>query len=101
MRRKVLTYREIREARELKKVGYSKRELARIFEVGDTTIHNHVFKERRPFTRIYLPKRHFRSVPSVVEVVTALRHAGLNSLQIAEHLDLPLIEVNYIFGKYA
>ena len=59
MRRR-LTAQQIEEAQQLrKKYGYSKRELARHFEVGSTTIWENIFKTRKVvrvvLTRVCIP----------------------------------------------
>lgn len=56
MRRKILTKLEIREARELRKQGKTKRELAIIFGVGQTTIWDNIYRTRKP-ERIYVYKK--------------------------------------------
>jgi hypothetical protein len=59
---RVLTPEQIEEAKRLKDQGYSKRKLAKIFEVGITTIYENCFATERRDRREYL-KVYFKNHP--------------------------------------
>lgn len=54
--RKILTKREIQEAKELRKQGKTKRELAIIFGVGQTTIWDNIYRTKKPH-RVYIYRK--------------------------------------------
>lgn len=55
MKPHILTKEQIDHARTLKEKGYSKREIARLFNVGETTIWENVFATKKRI-RIYIKK---------------------------------------------
>lgn len=55
--RRVLTQEQIEEAKKLRLSGKTKRELAKIFDVGETTIWENVFSNKKRFRIFYYLKK--------------------------------------------
>ena len=95
---RILTPEEIAEAKALKERGMSKRQLARHFEVGSTTIWDHVFGQRKRYPKgEYQPT--FRNLKSITLVIHYLKCDGMTSIQVSQRLNIPLNDVNYIWTK--
>ena len=96
--RRVLEPYQLQEARELKERGYSKREIAKRYGVGGTTIWENVFatKQKEPQAP-QLPT--YSKLKCVIFTVSLLRQQGYTSGVVAHSLQLPLIEVNRIYSK--
>lgn len=99
---KILSPFEIEEAKELRKLGFTKRQLAERYEVGETTIWENIFntkkRERKPQVKKFIPR--FRKIPSVICLMQELRQDGYTSKEIADYFNIPLKEVNFIFSKF-
>jgi len=100
MKPRILSQKEIDKAKELKQEGLTKRQLALIFEVSSTTIWYCVYaKEKRVQSkrkgRVYT----FRNIQSVEKVVQSLKGQEFNSKEVSEILNIPLIDVNYLWTK--
>lgn len=98
---RVLTLEQIEEAKALKDDGYTKRQLATLYGVGQTTIWDNVFYFKgKPVRRIV---RSVRVVSPIVNsatirfIVSIKKQEGYTSLDTANELDLPLKEVNLIY----
>lgn len=107
MRVRLLTPEEIAEAKLLKQRGYSKRQLAHKFEVGEMTIWENVYSERdkenekrRSRFTSKIPAYTYRKIPIVIRAVCVMKKYCENSQQVAKELDMPLKEVNYIWAKH-
>ncbi len=98
---KVLSPQEIIEAKRLRKQGYSRKQLADMFNVGQTTIWDNIYRINR-FPKKPRQKREsvitYRKVQIVIEAVTLMRNRGLNSLETSTNLEIPLKEVNFIYS---
>jgi len=108
---KILTEDQLKVARYLKSKGYSNRYIANQFNVAKTTIYYNIYntsRERlgtRPERDIktYQQLNDLNSLTSlycVILVVKVLKQEGYNSSQIAEHLNIPLEEINKMYYKY-
>lgn len=97
-RKKLLTPAQIDEAKRLKENGYSKVQLAIIYKVGATTIWENVFAKAKRIKKEREAK--FRDLDTLLEIIYNLREEGYNSLQVSQKLDIPLAEVNYIYGHF-
>jgi len=99
-----LTPQQIQEAKELRKEGYTKVRLAIHFNVGATTIWENVYCEQSPqqlrIQRKLNESPKFRSLVLLVNAIVRMKQEGYNSLEISDHLQMPLKEVNYIFGHF-
>lgn len=101
MRSRVLSPEEIQEALLLKTQGYSKRALARKYNVGGTTIWENVFstgkRERRHDTD---PLPSYSTLRCVIFAVTLMRRQDYTSGEVAHSLQIPLLEVNRVYSNY-
>ena len=90
-----MTEKQIAEARQLRsEKGYTKRKLADYFSVGQTTIWDNVFCEKKEQRIFLIPK-----ITTFVVVVGGLRQQGYNSKQVAEMFDAELEEINIIYAN--
>lgn len=102
---RVLTEQQIQEAKTLKLSGYTKRQLADRFKVGQTTIWDNVFYYKGKKVRHYEPRK--KDVPKIAKykiivfVVKLKKSEGYTSMDIANELDLPLADVNYVYSMYS
>jgi len=93
---------QIKEAKELRNKGYTKNQLAEMYEVSPTTIWDNVFRKTKQI-KIKRPKRviySYRKIKGVIMVVRQLRSEELTSIEVANQLDIPLVEVNYIYSHH-
>ena len=98
-----LTEEQIQEAKDLRKKGYTKRQLAELFEVSSTTIWENVFSNKKRPKRGRPVKRQiysYRKIKGVIMVVNQLRAKEYTSKEVSEELSIPLEEVNYIYSHY-
>lgn len=101
---RVLTDEQIQEAQQLRLSGFTKRRLAKHFDVSETTIWDNVFKAYSRRSKRF--KRHKKTYKLarykiVVFVIKLKRDMGFTSMEVASQLDLPLEEVNYIYASHA
>lgn len=89
-----LTKEQITLANRLKNIGYSNRDIADILNVAKSTIWDNIYNKKGE--RINLPP--FRKIQIAIEVIKIRKQQGKNSLQVANELNIPLGEVNYIWG---
>lgn len=89
-----ITNEDILQMKLLKDRGYSNRQIADIFNVAKSTVWDNVYSDRG--IRIKLPE--FRKIQIAIEVIRIRKEQGRNTLQVAQELDIPLGEVNYIWG---
>lgn len=90
----VLTQEDIAQMRLLKNSGYSNRQIAEIFEVAKSTVWDNVYSDKH--VKIYLPP--FRRLQIAIEVIRIRKAQGKNTQEVSKELDIPLGEVNYIWG---
>lgn len=99
-RKRLLSQEEINEAHKLRQEGWTKRQLAQKFEIGETTIWENIFITRRiqrgPVTSVETYS--FKKLPSVVDIIIKMRNQDMTSMEISGILDIPLNEVNFIFS---
>jgi len=95
---RILTQEEIAHAKALKEKGMSKRQLARYFEVGSTTIWDNVFGQRKRYPKGQNQPT-FRNLKSITLVIHFLKHDGYTSIQVSQRLNIPLNDVNYVWTK--
>lgn len=103
MSHRVLTPEEIEEAKKLKEQeAYSKRKLARRFEVGETTIWENIYRKGTPPKRKRIKKEHFsyRKLKIVIYAIKYLRSKELNSKEVAQELEIPHLDVNFIYSHH-
>lgn len=108
MVRRILTDKEIDLARELREKGYTKKQLADEFMVGETTIWYNIYGRRRKtdrVKRVYLyrntkrPEFKFLQDNFSIAHIITLKRIGLTSSQVSSHLRIPLQEVNIIWSQ--
>ena len=80
-------------AKRLQKIGYSNRDISDILNIAKSTIWDNIYNEKRQ--KIELPP--FRRIQIAIQVVKMKKEQGLNSLEVATELNIPLGEVNYIW----
>lgn len=90
----VLTQQDIEQMKILKDQGYSNRQIADIFNVAKSTVWDNVYSDKG--IKINLPP--YRKIQIAIEVIRIRKDQGRNTLQVAQELDIPLGEVNYIWG---
>jgi transposase len=78
----------------LKERGYSNRQIAEIFNVAKSTVWDNVYSDRG--VKIILPP--FRKIQIAIEVIKIRKEQGKNTQEVSKELDIPLGEVNYIWG---
>jgi DNA repair photolyase len=101
---RVLTDEQIKEAQQLRLSGFTKRRLAKYFDVSETTIWDNVFKEySKRCPKYKREKKKFKVIryKIVVFVVKLRRDMGYNSMDVANELNLPLEEINNIYSNYS
>jgi len=98
---RLLTLSQIKEAKKLRRSGYTKRQLAEMFEVGQTTIWENVFFDRRKQHRTITVKEcsvlRITHIRFMFDVVKLRKQQGATSLDTAKELNLPLSQINYIY----
>lgn len=100
--RRALTLEQIEEAKLLRQQGFSNRQLAERYGVGKTTIWENVYdsnripKETRK-GRIYYT---FLEINGIMVVIRQMRDRDMNSMEVAEELNIPLEQVNILFTKH-
>ena len=100
---RILTIEQIKEAKQLRKQGHTKRQLARLFEVAETTIWDNVFRSGKVIKRHQGDKPiiySYKKIKGVIMVVNKFRSDDLTSLQVSEMLQIPIEEVNFIYSHY-
>lgn len=100
-RKKILSSDEIIEAHFLREQGWTKRQLALKYEVGETTIWENIFLTGNIRRTFHKGKEtfSFKKLPPVVALVTKMRDEdGMTSLEISGILEISLNEVNFIFS---
>lgn len=93
-RKRTLTEQQIQLAKRLQSIGYSNRDIADILNVAKSTVWDNIYNEKGQ--KVELPP--FRKIQIAIEVIKLRKQQGLNSLQVANELQIPLGEVNYIWG---
>ncbi len=97
-RKRILTSEQVEKAKELRAQGYKREQLAIIFNVGRTTIWENVYAKARRIKKEREAK--FRHLDTLLEIIFRLKQEGYNTLYVAKKLDIPLAEVNYIYGHF-
>lgn len=90
---KVLNEDQVELANRLKSIGYSNRDIADILNVAKSTIWDNIYDKGK---KVNLPP--FRRIQIAIQVIHIRKKQGLNSMQVAQELQIPLGEVNYIWG---
>lgn len=90
----VLTQSDIEQMRILKNEGYSNRQIADIFNVAKSTVWDNIYSDKG--IKIILPP--FRKIQIAIEVIRIRKQQGKNTQEVSKELDIPLGEVNYIWG---
>jgi len=85
---------DIEQMRLLKESGYSNRQIADIFNVAKSTVWDNVYSTKG--VKIILPP--FRKIQIAIEVIQLRKQQGKNTQEVSQELDIPLGEVNYIWG---
>ncbi len=102
---RVLTDEQVAEAKRLREeLGYTKKELAKEFDVPATTIWYNIYGRKRKTKKIYLYKRQsdsyrYTDIKGFVTIVEDLRTKGLTSAEIAQVFSIPVEEINLIWCK--
>jgi orotate phosphoribosyltransferase-like protein len=100
--KKVLLKTEIKLAKRLKeKEGFTNRKIARVFCVGKTTIWDAIYKNSEEMAKKHRDQhdKELRLI-SLSPAIVYLKNQGLNSLEVADKLEITLEEANYLFSKY-
>jgi orotate phosphoribosyltransferase-like protein len=88
-----LTQEQITLAKRLRSIGYSNRDISDILNIAKSTIWDNIYDERRQ--KVDLPP--FRRIQIAIQVVHLRKQQGRNSREVAEELNIPLGEVNYMW----
>lgn len=100
---RVLSPEQLEEAKQLRLQGFTKRQLAKKYGVGQTTIWDNVFYYKGKRVKKLAPrpieKPKILRYKIVVYAIQLKKQQGFNSGQIANEFSLPLSEVNYIYSK--
>lgn len=90
----VLTQSDIDQMKILKEYGYSNRQIADIFNVAKSTVWDNIYSTKGE--KIILPP--YRKIQIAIEVIRLRKKEGKNTQEVSTELDIPLGEVNYIWG---
>ena len=90
----VLTQSDIEQMKILKEYGYSNRQIADIFNVAKSTVWDNIYSTKG--VKIILPP--YRKIQIAIEVIRLRKKEGKNTQEVSKELDIPLGEVNYIWG---
>lgn len=90
----IFTAEDIKQMKILKEQGYSNRQIAEIFNVAKSTVWDNIYSNKGE--KIHLPE--FRKIDIAVLVIKLRKAQGKNTLEVSQELDIPLGEVNYIWG---
>ena len=90
----VLTQSDIEQMKILKGYGYSNRQIADIFNVAKSTVWDNIYSSKGE--KIILPP--YRKIQIAIEVIRLRKKEGKNTQEVSQELDIPLGEVNYIWG---
>lgn len=93
-RQLTLSQKQISLAKRLQQIGYSNRDIADILNIAKSTLWDTLHDRWGRKTEI----SEWRKIQVAIEVIKIRKQRGLNSLQVAMELDIPLGEVNYIWG---
>lgn len=90
----VLTQNDIEQMKLLKGYGYSNRQIADIFNVAKSTVWDNIYSKKGE--KIELPP--YRKIQIAIEVIRLRKNEGKNTQEVSTELDIPLGEVNHIWG---
>lgn len=93
-KRVTISEEDIQQMKYLRAQGYSNRQIADIFNVAKSTVWDNVYSKKGE--KIELPP--FRKIQIAIEVIRIRKEEGKNSLQVATELNIPIGEVNHIWG---
>lgn len=93
-RRPVLTQQDIERMKALKQEGYTDRQIADIFNVAKSTVWDNLHD--RWGKKIFISE--WRKIQIAVEVIKIRKQQGKTTKEVSEELNIPLGEVNYIWG---
>jgi len=104
MSSRLLNNEQIQEARTLReRFGYTKKELARQYNVAETTIWYLIYGRKRKTNRVYKkrpkPVYAYVDINGFLTIVKELRAKGLTSGQVAEVFEVPVEQINLIWCK--
>jgi orotate phosphoribosyltransferase-like protein len=104
MSSRLLNNEQIQEARTLREqYGYTKKELAKQYNVAETTIWYLIYGRKRKTERKYLkrpkPVYAYVDINGFLAIVKELRAKGLTSRQVAEVFEVPVEQINLIWCK--
>ena len=100
-----LTDEQIEEAKKLREeLGYTKKELADMYDVAQTTIWYNIYGRKRKTRKVYIYRREqqdykFVDIKGFVMIVERLRQKGLTSGEIALVFSVPIEQINKIWCK--
>lgn len=93
-RRPVLTQQDIERMKALKREGYTDRQIADIFNVAKSTVWDNLHD--RWGKKIFISE--WRKIQIAVEVIRIRKQQGKTTKEVSDELNIPLGEVNYIWG---
>lgn len=102
---RVLSDSQIVEAKKLiDELGYTKRRLAKMYDVAPTTLWYNIYGRKRKTRKIYVYRRqqqnfNFINIKGFVQIVESMRDEGLTSGEIAHVFNVPVAEINLIWCK--
>jgi transcriptional regulator with XRE-family HTH domain len=100
MRCRALTLEQLEEAKNLRQQGLTKRELAEYFGVGQTTIWENVFSQKKRIRVTIYANKGYSKIKHLVLFIAEKRNDGWDSKEVAELLEMNLEDVNYIWSHY-
>jgi DNA-binding CsgD family transcriptional regulator len=88
---------DLEQMRLLKSQGYSNRAIADMFNIAKSTVWDNIYKDKSKQVKVIIPP--YRRLEIAKEVIKIRREQGKNTMEVAQELDIPLKEVNYIWGN--
>lgn len=92
-----VTKQDIDTMKRLKQIGYSDRKIADIFNIAKSTVWDNIHDKYG--RKIVLSE--YRKIAIAIEVIKLRKHQGKNSMEVSHEFNIPLEEVNSIWGTIA
>jgi orotate phosphoribosyltransferase-like protein len=85
---------DIERMKKLQSLGYTNRQIAEIFNVSKSKVWDTL--NDRWGKKIFISE--WRKIQIAIEVIKIRKSQGKNTVEVSQELNIPLVEVNYIWG---
>lgn len=101
-RRRLLSEKDLAKARAMRIRGFTKNEIAQHFNVGVTTIWDNIYStQQRTIKKNNVKGMRYRDLQVVIGAICLFKKMEYNSNEASKVLEIPLEEVNYIWGHFS